>query len=426
LTRANLYKADLMYSYLIWANLDDANLEGANLKGANLEGANLKGAKLTGAHLTDANLAGTDLTGARLLGAKNFNTADTRGAVFCETIMPDGSTNNSGCGPLKSNLAKLLKTKKCQKCDLSGANLTDLNLDEADLTEAHLNGATLSLANLKGANLTKANLEKAELWGAGLTKANLKEANLKFAILVRADLTGANLTKANLTEANLKDAKGFNTSDTSGAVFCKTIMPDGSENNSACHATLATENPSSADFQKGLAAAKSGDFATALREWEPLAEQGYADAQSNLGVMYYKGRGVPQDDLTAVKWYTLAAEQGYADAQFNLGVMYADIQDYKTAVKWYTLAADQGEEVSQYNLGVMYASGMGVPQDNVYAHMWMQIAEASGYKGLDLTGTVNKTALFKWSLAKDMTPTQIKKAQELAREWLLRNTKGVE
>ena len=44
----------------------------------------------------------------------------------------------------------------------------------------------------------------------------------------------------------------------------------------------------SADFQKGLAAAQSGDYATALRELTPLAEQGDADAQSNLGVMYYK------------------------------------------------------------------------------------------------------------------------------------------
>ncbi|MDP7228236.1 MAG: sel1 repeat family protein, partial [Alphaproteobacteria bacterium] len=55
----------------------------------------------------------------------------------------------------------------------------------------------------------------------------------------------------------------------------------------------------SADFQKGLTAAQSGDYATALREWKPLAEQGYARAQYGLGYMYEKGRGVPQDDKTA-------------------------------------------------------------------------------------------------------------------------------
>lgn len=50
------------------------------------------------------------------------------------------------------------------------------------------------------------------------------------------------------------------------------------------------------DYNKGLAAAKAGDFETALREWRPLAEQGNAGAQCNLGLMYDNGEGVPQDD----------------------------------------------------------------------------------------------------------------------------------
>jgi len=57
----------------------------------------------------------------------------------------------------------------------------------------------------------------------------------------------------------------------------------------------------SADFQKGMTAAERGGFATALREWKPLAEQGNASAQYNLGWMYQNGKGVPQDDKTAVK-----------------------------------------------------------------------------------------------------------------------------
>ena len=57
----------------------------------------------------------------------------------------------------------------------------------------------------------------------------------------------------------------------------------------------------SADFQKGLTAARSSDFATALHEWTPLAIQGNAIAQYNLGLLYGNGWGVPQDDKTAVK-----------------------------------------------------------------------------------------------------------------------------
>jgi TPR repeat protein len=50
----------------------------------------------------------------------------------------------------------------------------------------------------------------------------------------------------------------------------------------------------SADFQKGLAAYQSGDYATALRNWKPFAEQENANAQSNIGAMYYDGKGVPR------------------------------------------------------------------------------------------------------------------------------------
>ena len=53
--------------------------------------------------------------------------------------------------------------------------------------------------------------------------------------------------------------------------------------------------PAFADFQKGLDAAKSGDYATALKEWRPLANKGMAAAQYNLGVMYRRGDGVTQD-----------------------------------------------------------------------------------------------------------------------------------
>ena len=67
----------------------------------------------------------------------------------------------------------------------------------------------------------------------------------------------------------------------------------------------------SADFQKGSAAYQSGDYATALHEWTPLAKQGDADAQYNLGIMYDKGQGVPQNYKTAVKWWKRAAEQGF-------------------------------------------------------------------------------------------------------------------
>ena len=75
-------------------------------------------------------------------------------------------------------------------------------------------------------------------------------------------------------------------------------------------------------FIDAVEALEREDYETAYKLFLPLAEQGDADAQFNLGVMYDEGDGVPQDYKEAFKWYRLAAEQGDAFAQFELGVMY--------------------------------------------------------------------------------------------------------
>ena len=135
-------------------------------------------------------------------------------------------------------------------------------------------------------------------------------------------------------------------------------------------------------FKEGLAAVKRGDYATALREWRPLAERGNRGAQNNLGVMYSKGQGVLKDYKEAVKWYTKAANQGHANAQFALGWMYDEghgvLKDYKEAVKWYTKAANQGNAGAQYNLGHMYKKGLGVLKDYKEAAKWFRKAARQG------------------------------------------------
>ena len=170
-----------------------------------------------------------------------------------------------------------------------------------------------------------------------------------------------------------------------------------------------------ADFNKGLAAAQCGDFATALREWQPLAEQGHARAQYNLGWIYRNGKGVSQNYKTAMKWYSLAGGQGDVYAQNNLGVMYYNgegvSKNYKTAMKWHTLAAEQGDASAQYNLGKLYY----YLQDYVYAHMWLNLADHNGYDGAD---SKRKRITIK------MTASQIEKAQALAVECVRKEYKG--
>ena len=98
--------------------------------------------------------------------------------------------------------------------------------------------------------------------------------------------------------------------------------------------------------------------------------------------VYAHGRGVPQDDSEAAKWFRLAAEQGVADAQSNLGIVYANglgvPQDDSEAAKWYRLAAEGGDPIGQINLGVAYANGQGVTQDYSEAVKWFRLAAEQG------------------------------------------------
>jgi len=136
------------------------------------------------------------------------------------------------------------------------------------------------------------------------------------------------------------------------------------------------------DFQDATDAFNRKDYKTVHRLLTPLAEQGDASAQYNLGQMYRKGEGVPLN--------------------------------YKEAAKWYRLAADQGHGSAQNNLGWMYREGEGVPQDYVLAHMWFNLA-ASNSASNPLEGLTEK--LNRNTVEKKMTPSQIEKAKEMARNW---------
>ena len=166
------------------------------------------------------------------------------------------------------------------------------------------------------------------------------------------------------------------------------------------------------DFQDGLEALIRNDYKEAVRLWKPLAEQGDARAQFSLGYMYSNGQGVPQDYKEAVRLYRLSAEQGNAYAQNSMGNMYVKgqgvPQDYKQAIKWYRLSADKGFALAQNNLARMYYLGLGVPQDYVLAHMWVNLAASNG----------DEDAMKKRTMVeKAMSPSQIEKAQEMARNW---------
>lgn len=138
----------------------------------------------------------------------------------------------------------------------------------------------------------------------------------------------------------------------------------------------------SADYGKGQAAYSSGDYETAIAEWQTLAEEGNADAQFGMGLLYANGFGVPLDDNEALRWYGLAAAQEHGDAQANLGVMYANgwgvPQSDDEAFKWFILAAEHGILSAQMGVAKMYAGGFGTEKNPVQAHKWFNIASEMG------------------------------------------------
>jgi hypothetical protein len=108
------------------------------------------------------------------------------------------------------------------------------------------------------------------------------------------------------------------------------------------------------ESDKSVAAFKRGDYATAVKIAQPLAERGDAVNQRHLGYLYEEGKGVPQSDAEAIRWYRKAADQGDAEAERNLGLMYAYGKgvplDVDEAAKWFRKAADQGNQDSKDSL----------------------------------------------------------------------------
>ena len=117
------------------------------------------------------------------------------------------------------------------------------------------------------------------------------------------------------------------------------------------------------DFDKGMEAYKRDDYATALKELRPLAEQGDPKAQRYLGWLYQYGKGVEKDPRKAVKWYRAAARQGDAQAQNEMGQAYIWGEergvrwDPAQAEEWFLKAAKQGNQQAQASLGKIYSGG---------------------------------------------------------------------
>ena len=165
-----------------------------------------------------------------------------------------------------------------------------------------------------------------------------------------------------------------------------------------------------ADLESAKRAYEQKDYATAFKEFAPLAEQGNAYAQLYLGKMYMMGQGVLKDPDQAIKWFKASALQGNADAQFFLGSYYLlPHRDINEGVKWLRLSAEQGNHDAQLLLGKSYLQGdKELPRDPVQADMWLRLAAKDNLE-------FYQTQLL--AAEGQMTPDQIARGRALAEAW---------
>ena len=112
------------------------------------------------------------------------------------------------------------------------------------------------------------------------------------------------------------------------------------------------------------------------------ADKGDAAAQFKVGLMFFKGEGVPQDYRQAYVWFDKAARQGLGEAQYNLGAMMEQglgmEKNAALAKNWYEKAAAQGIGEAQYKLADLYLTGKGTTPNPARASEWMQKAAEQG------------------------------------------------
>lgn len=126
------------------------------------------------------------------------------------------------------------------------------------------------------------------------------------------------------------------------------------------------------------------DSAKAAFWYRKAAEQGSLLAQNNLGILYFKGEGVPKDQSQASLWLTQAAEQGDPYAQRNLALHYLCIghpdSRYGDAAKWFLRSAEGRNFYSQFDIARLYEAGLGILKTPTESLKWYYISAARGYE----------------------------------------------
>jgi TPR repeat protein len=187
--------------------------------------------------------------------------------------------------------------------------------------------------------------------------------------------------------------------------------------NLAANGDAVAQNELGMAYGQGKRGVRKQNVEEAFRWFRTAAEQGYAQAQYNLGSLYYYGTGVPKDYQEALKWYRKAADQGFIQAQYFLGWVFSTgrgvEENFKESVNWFGKAAEQGDTEAQLSLGLMFMRRGDLNPDYIEAYKWINLAAAQGN-----TNAVKHRA----KLAVSMTQDQITEGQRRAVQFSLKKS----
>ena len=139
---------------------------------------------------------------------------------------------------------------------------------------------------------------------------------------------------------------------------------------------LAASPANAQSVSDGIAAWRGGEPTRAVEIWQPLAEDGNADAQFNLAQAYRLGRGVAVDADRARALFAEAAEQGHLGARTNLGLMLYSEGKRAEGLDWLYEAAEQGEPRAMLVYGTALFNGETLERDSVTGYALVSRAAA--------------------------------------------------
>lgn len=178
---------------------------------------------------------------------------------------------------------------------------------------------------------------------------------------------------------------------------------------------------SGSDLAAGRRSYERGDYAAALKELLPMADDGDGEALYLVGSMVFEGKGISPDKRLGATLFQLAADAGNNVAELALAAIYQQgdgvPKDMDRYLYWDRRAAEHGLSMAQMDMGIVSWAGEVGSKDRVQAYIWFSLCSASDDMFLGKVTIGVACAMSRNALAEEMTNGQIDEAEQRTKDW---------